>query len=132
MEMKVKMIYLVGIVLVIVAFFVAYFLASMTGLFVSTKPGQYDTFAKCLAQKNATMYGAYWCSHCQNQKKMFGSSFQYVNYVECDPNGENARPDLCSQNNIKGYPTWIINGVTHEGELSLEDLSSFTGCLLSQ
>ena len=29
------------------------------------------------------MYGAYWCPHCQAQKKVFGESFQYVPYVEC-------------------------------------------------
>ena len=42
-----------------------------------------DDFAKCLTQKSVVMYGAYWCPHCQAQKKLFGSSFKYVNYVEC-------------------------------------------------
>ena len=42
-----------------------------------------DAFAKCLASKQAKMYGAYWCPHCADQKEMFESSFQYVPYVEC-------------------------------------------------
>jgi len=27
------------------------------------------TFAKCLTENGAKMYGAYWCTHCENQKK---------------------------------------------------------------
>ena len=34
----------------------------------------YDSFAKCLAGENVTMYGAYWCPHCKEQKSLFGKS----------------------------------------------------------
>jgi len=101
---------------------------SWTGRFVSNN---YDDFAKCLTDKGVIMYGAYWCSHCQNQKKMFGNSWQYINYVECDPQGNNAKPELCYQNNIQGYPTWAINGKLYTGERTIEELSSLSGCELS-
>ncbi|MEK7089329.1 MAG: hypothetical protein AAB920_00745, partial [Patescibacteria group bacterium] len=42
--------------------------------------------AQCLASKKVTMYGTYWCSHCQNQKALFGDAFKYVPYVECTEN----------------------------------------------
>ena len=29
---------------------------------------KYDSFAKCLADKQAKMYGLYWCPHCADQK----------------------------------------------------------------
>ena len=45
---------------------------------------KYDAFAKCLATKQTTMYGLYWCPHCIEQKEMFGDAFHYVPYVECD------------------------------------------------
>lgn len=35
-------------------------------------PGKYDDFAKCLSEKGVKFYGAFWCSHCANQKAMFG------------------------------------------------------------
>ena len=35
------------------------------------KPGELDQFALCLGDKGAVFYGAFWCPHCQNQKKMF-------------------------------------------------------------
>lgn len=91
----------------------------------------YDNFAKCLTEKGVAMYGAYWCSHCQNQKKMFGDSWQYVNYVECNPEGKNANPQLCIQNNIQGYPTWIVNGKIYTGEKTIQELSSLSECQLS-
>lgn len=82
-----------------------------------------DEFAKCLTENGATMYGASWCPHCQNQKAMFGSSFQYVNYVECADN-----PQPCSAMGVEGYPTWIVNGKQYPGEQSLDSLGSITGC----
>jgi hypothetical protein len=130
-EMKIKRKYLIGIFSVLVIVVAAYYISTVTGLFVSTQPeGQYDNFTKCLTDEGATLYGAYWCSHCQNQKKIFGTSVKYINYVECDPRGDNAKPEVCAQNNISGYPTWIINGTSYEGEQSLQELSSLTGCPL--
>ena len=46
-----------------------------------------DAFAQCVAEKQAKMYGLYWCTHCAEQKEMFGSSFQYIPYVECGIRG---------------------------------------------
>ena len=82
-----------------------------------------ETIAKCLTGKSVAMYGAEWCGHCQNQKKMFGEAFQYVNYVDCDKNAP-----ACDEAGIRGYPTWIINGQKYEGEQTIEELISIAGC----
>ena len=82
----------------------------------------YDGFAQCLAEKKLTMYGAYWCPHCQNQKELFGASFQYINYVDCDRN-----PNACSEAGIKGYPTWVINGQSYPGVQSISKLIQISG-----
>src|SRR3989344_4690623 len=74
-------------------------------------------FAQCLTAKGATMYGAYWCSHCKAQKAQFGSSFKYVNYVECTED-----PKVCEAAGIQGYPTWKIASTTLTGEQPLETL----------
>ncbi|MBI1985008.1 MAG: hypothetical protein HYS60_02800 [Candidatus Wildermuthbacteria bacterium] len=87
-----------------------------------------DGFAQCLAQKGATMYGADWCSHCQNEKKAFGASFRFVPYVECPDN-----PQQCLKENIQGYPTWIFpDGKRLEGEQGIQKLSLESGCALQQ
>lgn len=93
---------------------------------------KYVNFAKCLTEKGAVMYGAFWCPHCQNQKKMFGEKgFEQVKNVECDPRGENPDPATCEKQKIKGYPTWIFaDGTRLSGEQSLEELSVRTSCEL--
>jgi len=88
--------------------------------------GKFDDFAKCLASKNITMYGAEWCLHCQNEKKAFGDSFKYVPYVECPD-----EPQKCLNGGITGYPTWVFpDGKKLIGEQGLEKLSQESGCPL--
>ncbi len=76
-----------------------------------------------LKKIGAKMYGAYWCPHCAHQKEMFGAAFRSINYIECDPQGKNAKPKLCSAAKITGYPTWEVNGKQLVGVQSLEDLA---------
>lgn len=87
-----------------------------------------DAFAKCLTEREITMYGADWCPHCLNEKKAFGKSFRLVKYVEC-PN----EPQKCIDAGINGYPTWIFSdGRKLEGEQGLEKLSRESGCELTR
>ncbi|MEK9182474.1 MAG: hypothetical protein AAB809_00155 [Patescibacteria group bacterium] len=94
-------------------------------------PGKYDTFAQCLKDKGAVFYGAFWCPHCQAQKKLFGSSEKLLPYVECStPNG-NAQTQVCIDKGITGYPTWeFADGTRLNGEIPLTQLSEKTGCEL--
>ncbi len=93
----------------------------------SSGPGSYDEFAQCLTEKGVTMYGTEWCSHCQNQKELFGNSFKYIDYVDCDYNKEE-----CLANGVRGYPTWKINGENYPGEKSMYKLASLSGCSLDE
>lgn len=95
--------------------------------------GEFDTFAGCLTEKGAKFYGAFWCSHCATQKKMFGKSFEKINYVECSsPDGKD-QTTACKEAGIKGYPTWeFVDGSRVEGEVTPEVLSQKTGCQLPQ
>lgn len=84
--------------------------------------------AEHLTEVEAKMYGAYWCSHCQDQKQLFGlEAVQKLTYIECDPGGKNPQPDLCKAKEIKGYPTWEINGQMYGGVQSLEKLATQSG-----
>ena len=90
-----------------------------------------DAFARCLRAKQAKMYGAYWCPHCEEQKEKFGSSFQYAPYVECGIKGSKGIEPVCTQAAIKRFPTWIFaDGTRVEGEHELEFLGEQTGCSL--
>lgn len=83
-----------------------------------------DNFAKCLSDKGITMYGAYWCPHCQNEKNAFGDSFQFVNYVECTE-----ETNKCLAKGIDSYPTWIFpDGRRFVGEQGITKLGELSGC----
>ena len=90
-----------------------------------TTAGPHDDFAQCLSEKGIKMYGTDWCSHCQDQKLLFGKSFSYINFINCD-----TFRNECSAAGVKVYPTWIIENKIYTGSQSLEYLSSLSGCNL--
>jgi hypothetical protein len=90
---------------------------------------KYDSFAKCLAAKQAKMYGLYWCPHCIEQKQMFGDAFHYVPYVECAIKDSKEEAAECKVAGVKLFPSWQFGmEPPKEGVLSLETLSDKTGC----
>lgn len=92
---------------------------------------KYDSFAKCLASKQAKMYGLYWCPHCIEQKEMFGEAFHYVPYVECAIKGSRELTTECKIAGVKLFPSWQFGTEPpKEGVLSLGALSDKTGCAL--
>lgn len=99
----------------------------------NTGPGQYDEFASCLTEKGVKMYGAYWCPHCQNQKKTFGKSFKKATYIECAiPGNQRGQTQECIDAKIESYPTWEFPDKSRvTGEMSLEALAEKSGCSLS-
>ncbi len=99
----------------------------------SLKPGKYDDFARCLTENGVKMYGAYWCSHCQEQKALFGKSWEYVDYIECATPGSKTPKVECIAAGVKGYPMWSFGADRKiSGALAFEQLASFSGCELPQ
>jgi len=83
-----------------------------------------DRLAKCLTEKGIIMYGRDSCPHCQDQKKVFGSSFSLVNYIDCVET-----PGKCLAE-IKWIPAWVfLDKKIVYGSQSLEKLSELSGCL---
>ncbi len=91
----------------------------------SSSKKTYDGFTQCITEQGAIMYGTDWCHFCQDQKKKFGKSFKYVNYINCDLNELE-----CNTAGVEGYPTWVINGESYSGVQQLQYLSSLTKCEL--
>jgi hypothetical protein len=117
--------YIIIAIVIVVAFAAAYY------LIWRKRTSRLDAFAKCLTAKQAKMYGAFWCPHCDEQKEKFGSSFQYAPYIECGIKGSQGIASVCTQAGIKRFPTWIFaDGTRIEGEHELEFLGEETGCSL--
>lgn len=76
-----------------------------------------------LKSKNSKMYGAFWCTHCYDQKQRFGKkAFSMLTYIECDKNGVDSQFQLCRDKRIPGYPTWEIDGELFPGEIDITEL----------
>lgn len=120
--------YLYGAAAIVV---VGLFAAIIANAVKSSVPSVYDGFAQCLTEKGVKMYGAWWCPHCQNQKDLFGSAFDYVDYVECSPGSSKVMAAQCKDAGIEGYPTWVFaDGSKASGEQSFEQLSEKSSCPL--
>ena len=107
-------------VTLVTSLFIGNFGGKITGNVI--KSGEYDEFANYLTEQGVKMYGTEWCPHCKNQKKLFGNSFQYINYIDCDENRQE-----CLSAGVQGYPTWKINEQNYPGEQSLERLAQLSG-----
>lgn len=104
--------------------------AGQAGPPITTASGPAEVaLANHLNDIGATMYGAWWCPHCHDQKQLFGAeATQTFNYVECAEDGQNPQPDLCrSKPEITGFPTWEINGEFYSGTQSLARLAELSG-----
>ncbi|CAN0350234.1 unnamed protein product [Ectocarpus sp. 12 AP-2014] len=83
---------------------------------------------KKLKSLDAKMYGAYWCTHCFNQKEMLGKqAMSKVKYIECSNRGVDNQVDMCKAADIPGFPTWDIDGKLYPGEQTLEELEEIVG-----
>lgn len=92
---------------------------------------QYPGLAQCLKDKGAKFFGAFWCPHCQNQKKIFGNEQDALPYIECSmPDGKQQTSE-CREQSISSYPTWqFADGSRLTGEIAPETLAEKTGCSL--
>ena len=95
---------------------------------INTVSGEADiALAKHLTATGAKKYGAFWCPHCFEQKQLFGKEgFAEVDYVECDPQGENPQRDACIAKGIQSFPTWEIDGKLYPGTKVLDELAELS------
>ncbi len=118
------------IALVVVLFAGLIFMRNYSDSSSSNAVTPFDGFAQCLTDAGAKFYGAYWCPHCQDQKKLLGNS-KKLPYIECStPNGQ-AQTQVCIDASITSYPTWVYaDGSIGDGLQTLEQLSEKTSCAI--
>ncbi|NUM25406.1 MAG: hypothetical protein HUU49_02145 [Candidatus Buchananbacteria bacterium] len=121
-KIKKKLPWIGVIVLVIILFVVL--------IINNNRPGELDSFARCISDSGAKFYGAFWCSACNSQKDLFGRSERLLPYVECSSSNGQSQTIVCQQAKIESYPTWEFNGQRQVGVMSLQALSEKTGCQL--
>jgi hypothetical protein len=101
----------------------ACFLVLLSGCKTEPVDVDLDAFAQYLTGEGISMAGTDWCGHCKDQKELFGSSFQYIDYHNCDE-----EPGWCSERGVPGYPTWVLSdGSIYPGVKSIDDLKELSG-----
>ena len=126
MDSQLRNIMVIIVVALVVVGGIAYFLWSQ-----DNGPGKLDQFAQCLSSSGVKFYGAFWCSHCQNQKALFGNSKKYLPYVECSTLDAKGQTQACIDKKIPSYPTWeFTDGSRLSGEIPLSQLAEKTSCEL--
>mgnify|MGYP001595993635 CR=1 FL=1 len=97
-----------------------------------TGPGKYDDLAQCITKNGVKFFGAFWCPHCAEQKKLFGNSTKLLPYVECStPNAVNQTQE-CMDAKIESYPTWqFADGSRTSKVLKPEELATLSQCTAS-
>ncbi len=108
--------FILGIILL--AILMAYFVMSR----ISPAPQTPEGVAQCIGE-NSVLYVQLGCKYCEEQKNLFGASYKDLNVIDCW-----FKLEECSKANIKGTPTWIIDGKEYVGVQSIEYLQELTGC----
>lgn len=105
--------------------FIALAIAIVFSIIILTKKPSNTTdspVAKCIGQ-NSVLYVQRGCSHCEDQKNLFGDSYQYLNITDCF-----YETQKCINNSIEATPTWVIKSQKYVGVQTIETLKNLTGC----
>jgi thiol-disulfide isomerase/thioredoxin len=109
-------------------------IVAVGGFFIyrsTSGPGPYDEFAQCLKDNGVKFYGAFWCPHCQAQKKLFKKSAKKLPYIECSTANGSSQLPVCTDVGIQSYPTWeFADGTRKTGEQSFAELAAASSCPL--
>lgn len=129
MEQKI----ILGVVGVLVVAAIGIFMIAPQGATQTSTipPGTYTELAQCIKDSGATFFGAFWCPHCNDQKKLFGDAVPLLPYVECSTVDGKGQLPVCIDAGISSYPTWEFADKSRQsGELPLAVLAEKTGCTL--
>ena len=89
---------------------------------------QLQALAIHLTETGAKFYGAYWCPRCQEQKALFKASADRLPYVECSSGGRGSPLTApCVANDIRSYPTWIVDDQRFTGLQTPRTLAGAAG-----
>lgn len=88
-------------------------------------PEELALFVECLKDADFVIYGANWCGWTTRLVDTLGGQ-ETVSpiYIECTE-----KEDLCSQKEIRGYPTILVKDEPYQGDRTFEGFSKATGCL---
>ena len=123
MQKRILITVIIGIVLIIAFYFITNAITKYTGFFVSGIGETEDDFNVCLKEQDITLYVN--TEDIANTLKDIQLLDKLENFKikNCLRNNEE-----CSGKGINSFPTWIINKNKIDRDISLDELSEYSGC----
>lgn len=81
-----------------------------------------ESLTKCISN-NSHLYSFTGCSHCQEQRRLFGDYYNLLSVTDCINDTQE-----CVHMNVTATPSWYINDTMYVGYKSLKQLKELTGC----
>ncbi len=121
--------WIIGIIVALVAMGGIFFsLSSKVDTTIPKTEVAVTPFGQYLKDQGVKFYGASWCPHCINQKKLLGDGTWQPIYVECAIKGSNEETKVCADAKIESFPTWIFkDGIRKPGELTIKEIEELSG-----
>jgi len=114
---------IVGIVLIIAFYFITNAITKYTGFFVSEVKSPDDDFNTCLKEQDITLY--------VNTENLADTlkSIQIFDKLENFKIKNCLRDNQeCLEKGVTSFPSWIINNIKIDRDISFEELSEYSGC----
>ena len=124
-QKRILMTIIVGIVLIIVFYFITYNITKHTGFFVSEVKSPEDDFNACLKEQDITLYVN--TEDLANTLKNIQVFEELENFKIKNCLRDNQE---CLEKGVISFPSWIINNIKMNRDISLEELSEYSGCKL--
>ncbi len=113
-----------NVVCIVLSLFLLLFLSFFVYKYTALSAPTVQDFAQCITRSGAKMFGSDRCPHCLDQKAMFSSAFEFIDYVNCD-----FHPQECAKAQIHSLPTWHIGTkMIPSGIKSFSELAKLTSC----
>lgn len=117
---------IIGLILIVAFYLITNAITRYTGFSVSPVLDKEKEFLDCLKEEDITLY-----INSDNALETlrgikvvdYLSSIKIINCLRFN--------QVCLENNVNSFPTWVINGKLTAGDISLSDLSKLSGCNLS-
>ena len=121
---KILITLLIGAVLILGFYIVTDLITKITGFSVSEESEEKD-FEKCLKEQDIVLY-----INSENVAQSLKNTqlidyLEHVDIINCLRNNQ-----VCLEKGVNSFPTWIINENRISRDISLGELSEFSGCRL--
>ncbi len=119
---KILITLLIGAVLILGFYIVTDLITKITGFSVSEESEEKD-FEKCLKEQDIVLY-----INSENVAQSLKNTqlidyLEHVDIINCLRNNQ-----VCLEKGVNSFPTWIINENRISRDISLGELSEFSGC----